>query len=139
MLFAQGFNTPNDGDQTTGFANPFPLGSTQVAGECTADETAACLNNGRFKVEVRGADGEPFPPTGVEEDNTELFDGGPLVRVLTGCDINQNFWVFAATGTDVEYTLEVTDTALGEAKEYQSLLGQAAPAVTDTSAFATCP
>lgn len=61
-----------------------------------------------------------------------------LVKVLDGCAFNDHFWVFSAATTDVEYTLQVTDTASGEVREYFNALGVAAPALTDTSAFATC-
>ena len=62
-----------------------------------------------------------------------------LVKVLDGCGITNHFWVFAAATTDVGYTLKVTDTANGMVREYDNPIGQAAPAITDTSAFATCP
>jgi len=62
-----------------------------------------------------------------------------LVKVLTGCKINDRYWVFAAATTNVEYTLRVTDTEMDVSKEYFNPLGQASPAITDTSAFATCP
>ncbi len=38
-----------------------------------------------------------------------------------------------------EYTLLVTDTQTGAAREYFNPLGSAADAITDTGAFATCP
>jgi hypothetical protein len=61
------------------------------------------------------------------------------VKVLNGCAFNDHFWVFSAAATNVEHELTVTDTATGATKTYQNHLGQAAPAVTDPSAFATCP
>ena len=36
-------------------------------------------------------------------------------------------------------TLTVTDTETGQTRSYDNPLGNCAPAVTDTSAFATCP
>ncbi len=63
----------------------------------------------------------------------------PAVKVLDGCAINQRHWVFAAATTDVAYTLRVRDTASGGRKTYTNRQGVAAPATTDTSAFATCP
>ena len=60
-------------------------------------------------------------------------------RSWDGCGFNGHFWVFAATATDVEYTLQVTDMQTGEVREYNNALGQRSPAITDTSAFATCP
>ena len=79
------------------------------------------------------------------EDDSGLFyffslkNWEVLVKVLDGCDITGHFWVFAASATDVGYTLSVTDTANGTVKEYRNPIGQIAPALTDTSAFATCP
>ena len=62
-----------------------------------------------------------------------------LVKVIEGCFVNDNFWVFATTTTDVEFTLTVTDTETSQMKEYFNPLGQPAEPITDTSAFATCP
>ena len=69
-----------------------------------------------------------------EADNWEM-----LVKVLDGCAINDRYWVFAAAATDVEYTLRIFDTATGTAREYTNPLGTRSAAITDTSAFATCP
>ena len=38
-----------------------------------------------------------------------------------------------------DYELTVTDTATGASRVYENELGQVAQAITDTSAFATCP
>ncbi|MCP4658622.1 MAG: hypothetical protein GY856_24695 [bacterium] len=69
-----------------------------------------------------------------DPDNWEL-----LVKVLDGCAVNQRYWVFAAATTNVETTLEVTDSLSGQMKTYHNPLGTSAAAVTDTFAFATCP
>jgi len=62
-----------------------------------------------------------------------------LVKVLDGCDFNGHYWVFAAAATDVEYTLNVTDTQTGESRSYEPFAGQPFQPITDTEAFATCP
>ena len=62
-----------------------------------------------------------------------------LVKVLDGCSLNGHFWVFAAATTDVEYVLRVTDMQTGAVREYSNPLGNAAAAITDTSAFSACP
>jgi hypothetical protein len=67
-------------------------------------------------------------------DNWEL-----LVKVLDGCGINNRMWVFSAATTNVHYELIVTDVRSGETKRYINYLGVNAPAVNDTSAFASCP
>ena len=117
--------------------------------ECVADDLTMCLNDGRFKIEMawRVANGDIG--TGRVVDFTAndsglfyFFDSENwevLVKVLDGCALNDHFWVFAAATTDVEYTLQVTDTMTGEVQEYFNPLGQASPAITDTSAFETCP
>ena len=67
-------------------------------------------------------------------DNWEL-----LVKVLDGCGVNSRKWVFSAGTTDQHYSLIVTDVRSGITKRYFNYAGQAAPAITDTDAFATCP
>ncbi|MCP3957148.1 MAG: hypothetical protein GY719_04790 [bacterium] len=123
---------------------------------CVEGPGAVCLGaEGRFRVETTwrdfaGATGPgnqvTIPGAGLarsadsglfyffSRDNWEL-----LVKVLDGCGINERFWVFAAATTDVEYTLTVTDTETDQVRTYTNPLGQAADAITDTEAFATCP
>jgi hypothetical protein len=45
----------------------------------------------------------------------------------------------AATATEVEFDLTVTDTATGETREYFNPLGELPEPILDTSPFATCP
>ncbi len=119
-----------------------------AAETCTRDSLGLCLNGERFRVEVEWhsfddtvGSGKAVPvgadDSGLlwffESDNWEM-----LVKVLDGCGFNDRFWVFAAATTTVEYTLRVTDTALGTIREYFNPLGNAAAAITDTDAFATC-
>ena len=67
-------------------------------------------------------------------DNWEM-----LVKVIDGCSVNDHFWVFYASATNVEYTLTVTDTVTGQTHSYDNQLGTTAASVADTTAFATCP
>ena len=62
-----------------------------------------------------------------------------LIKVLDGCAINGRYWVFFAATTDVELTVTVTDTQENQTRVYTNPLNQAADAITDTGAFATCP
>jgi Concanavalin A-like lectin/glucanases superfamily len=62
-----------------------------------------------------------------------------MVKVIDGCGLDHRFWVFSAATTNVFYRLEVTDVRAGTTKVYFNYPGPPAPAVTDTSAFATCP
>ena len=119
---------------------------------CVPDAVTLCLGEGnRFSARVEWRDFEGHTGFGVartigmrDSGLFYFFDDDVLemhVKVLDACNLEgfKNFWVFAAASTNVEYTLTVTDTLIGEVKEYTNPLGQAAPAVTDTSAFDTCP
>ena len=59
--------------------------------------------------------------------------------MLSGCGLNNHYWVFAAGLTNVEVTLTVRDTQSGSEKTYFNPLGTAFQPVQDTSAFETCP
>ena len=108
-----------------------------------------CLNDDRFQVEVTWTDfqsntgsGQVSPIGSADSGLFWFFDEEnleQLVKVLNGCGLNGHYWVFAAAVTNVQYNLKVTDTQTGVTKTYENPLGTAAPAITDTSAFATCP
>ncbi|MEM9555962.1 MAG: hypothetical protein AAGC60_17025 [Acidobacteriota bacterium] len=118
-------------------------------GSVAADETpVVLLRDGRFQVEVEWLDFEggrgPGRLVTASEDSALLWFFGPdnwelLVKVLDGCPVTGHYWVFSAATTNVGYTLRVTDTQAGVERVYTNDLGVAAPAVTDTGAFATCP
>jgi hypothetical protein len=58
-----------------------------------------------------------------------------MAKVLDGCSINSQWWVFSAATTNVFYQLYVIDVQTGQQKIYFNYQGPPAPAVTDTSAF----
>jgi PKD repeat protein len=118
-------------------------------GPCDPDATTLCAVAERFRVRVnwetrkgQTGSGTVVPMvtdnTGVfwffQQDNWEL-----LIKVLNGCGVNGKYWVFGAGATDVRYVVTVEDLASGAEWEYENVLGQASPAITDTSAFDTCP
>ena len=108
------------------------------------DPSGLCLQDDRFKVELDVGGGVTRPlgiPVPLDDSSGFFFfeNFEVLVNVLDGCAFNGHFWVFAAATTDVEFTLMVTDTVSGSTKTYDNELGTASPAITDTSAFATCP
>lgn len=115
---------------------------------CVAGEGRICLVDGRFQVEVSfrdydGIRGDALPVT-TGTDSTLLWFFAPtiwehLVKVIDGCSLNGQWWVYAAAATDVEYVLRVTDTLHQEVREYPNTLGNRAAALTDSTAFATCP
>ena len=117
-----------------------------------ADPTkkALCLQDQRFKTEIDWMDEDgnsgsavgafpgPVDDSGLffffDQDNWEM-----LIKVIDGCEINNNFWVFHAGMTNVEYTLTVTDTQTNERYSVSNPLDTLPEPIRDTSAFATCP
>jgi hypothetical protein len=121
----------------------------RARGRCPDDEPGLCLQQGRFRLEVAWRDLQGNTGTGhsvpTPSDTSGLFwffhpDNWELmVKVLDACAFSGHHWVFSAATTNVEYTLTVTDTLSGEVRTYRNELGVRAPAVTDTTAFSTCP
>lgn len=125
---------------------------------CSANDTTLCIDgvpgDRRFKIEVAyqtsqagGSSGNghaiPLSPVGVTHggafwffspDNPEM-----LVKVLDGCGFNGQKWFFASAGTNVGYTLRLTDMATGQQKSYTNADLHAADPILDTAAFAACP
>jgi photosystem II stability/assembly factor-like uncharacterized protein len=114
---------------------------------CVPGATALCLGNGRFKVETSWVSGQAAgvgQAVALTEDtgyfwffaasNLEL-----VVKVLDGCALNGNYWFFAGGLTNVQVSLEVTDTQGGTTEIYTSPNGTAFPPTQDTGAFTSCP
>lgn len=111
---------------------------------CAADDDTGCLAGNRFKVEVHwrtqdGASGvghvdEITPDSAVvwffNPNNKEM-----LIKVLDACTLG-NYWVFFAATTNVDFTVEVTDTVTGVVKEYKNPANNPAAPVQDTFTFA---
>ncbi|HTR03508.1 MAG TPA: trypsin-like peptidase domain-containing protein [Thermoanaerobaculia bacterium] len=114
---------------------------------CVANATTLCLDGARFRVTAfyttsAGASGTGMgvPLTGdsgyfwfFSADNIEL-----VVKVLTGCSLNQHFWVFSGGLTNVGVTLLVEDTVAGTSQTYTNAIGNAFQPLQDTQAF-VCP
>jgi len=127
------------------------LWRTGVAEGCdAADPRLLCLRGGRFRAEVdwltprggRGAglDGGAVPPAGVDAwgwfwffraANAEL-----ALKVLDGRPVNDHWWVFYASMTNVAFDLTVTDTASGAFRVYDNPSGALASR-GDSAAFPT--
>jgi hypothetical protein len=58
-----------------------------------------------------------------------------LVKVLDACSLEGRFWIFYAAGTNVGFTLTVTDTQTGQVRTYRNSDGTSAPPVQDTTAL----
>ncbi len=128
-----------------GAAAPPPV---QEAG-CTATSTSLCIN-GRFAVKAHyhtaqggGSEGSGqaigLQSLGVAQggllwffaaDNPEM-----LVKVLDACAVNNRYWIFYAAGTNVGFTVTVTDTQTNQVKTYTNPDQTAAKPVQDTAAL----
>jgi PKD repeat protein len=115
---------------------------------CTPNLTTLCLNAGRFQVTVawKKPDQSSGNGTGVrltpDSGYFWFFDSSNIeavVKVLNGCGVNTNYWVFTAGLTNVEATVSVLDTRNGTLKQYVNPQGTAFAPTQDTKAFATCP
>jgi len=114
-------------------------------GLCDDDPTALCLNKGRFKVktEWKKPDGVTTgigKPIGITDDTGYFwfeYDSNVeiVTKVLDGCGVNGNFWVFAAGLTNIEVKLTVTDKQTGAVKVYTNVQGAAFEPIQDTKAF----
>ncbi|HSS75457.1 MAG TPA: LamG domain-containing protein [Thermoanaerobaculia bacterium] len=89
-------------------------------------------SDGAGKVVVAG------PNSGIfwffSSDNWEV-----MVKAINACGLNNRYWIYSAATTDRFYRMEVFDTHALRNKIYFNYAGPPAPAVTDSSAFATCP
>ncbi|HET9769039.1 MAG TPA: hypothetical protein VFS60_19495 [Thermoanaerobaculia bacterium] len=110
---------------------------------CVPSETVLCLNQGRFRVAVNWKDFSGR--TGVGRTRELTSDTGAFwfftaenleltVKLLDGRPLNDRFWVFYGALTNVEFTLEVTDTETGRQRVYRNPSGRFASA-GDTDAF----
>lgn len=114
---------------------------------CAAAD-ALCIAAHRFRVEAdwtdhNGNSGHATPRYVSTDESGFMWFFGPanlelIVKVLNGCGVNDNFWVFAGGLTDVGVRLTVTDTVTGAVKIYNNPQGTAFQPIQDTKAFATC-
>ncbi|MDA8020212.1 MAG: penicillin acylase family protein [Thermoanaerobaculia bacterium] len=115
---------------------------------CQPDPTTLCLRDRRFAVRFDWNQGGQPSPAKVVPGSSEtsgnfyFFDADnweSLVKVLDGCSLNDHFWIFAAAATDLGWELTIEDTESGQVWSASNPLGRRAEAITDTTAFATCP
>ncbi|HVT61405.1 MAG TPA: hypothetical protein VHR45_23780 [Thermoanaerobaculia bacterium] len=115
-----------------------------VASPCVADDTTLCLHGGRFRVNV--SDLAPGGQAGyghavrVTDDSGYFWFFGAanveaFVKVVDGCSLNNNFWVFDAGFTNVKTIVSVTDSETGLSRSYVNPPDTAFRPTQDTSAF----
>ncbi|HVT56897.1 MAG TPA: hypothetical protein VHR45_00730 [Thermoanaerobaculia bacterium] len=118
----------------------------QASSSCVSSSTNLCLNNGRFAV---GATFSSSAQSGTAQVVQLTPDTGYLwffsssnaevvVKVINGCALGGNFWVFAGGLTNLNTVITVTDTKTGAFKTYTNPQNTAFRPIQDTSAFAAC-
>jgi hypothetical protein len=133
------------------FSSTFPAVQQWLAptgvGSCVPDANTLCLSNARFRVRAYWTRPDNSSGSGTavslsgdsgyfwffSATNIEL-----IVKVLNGCGINSQYWVFASGLTNVNVTMIVEDTVTGASQTYLNPQGQAYQPLQDTSAF-SCP
>jgi PKD repeat protein len=115
---------------------------------CRADAETLCLSNGRFQVTTQWEKsdgtfgfGQAVPLT---SDSGYFWFFAPsniemIAKVLNGCGVNGDLWVFGAGLTNVKVILDVLDTSTGVSEQYVNPLNAAFAPIQDTGAFPTCP
>lgn len=114
---------------------------------CIPDANTLCLNGSRFAVTAQWQtnDGTSGQGTAValSSDTGYFWFFGPtsvevIVKVLNGCGLNSNYWVFAGGLTNVNVVLTIRDTKTGMVKTYTNPANTAFQPIQDTGAFAAC-
>ena len=123
------------------------IGRISPTASCS-DAHTLCLNNSRFSVTATfqsTSESPSTPATAVPLTNDTgyfwFFDPTNIelvVKALTGCSVNGNYWVFTGGLTDVGVELKVTDTLTGAVKSYSNPLSTPFQPIQDTTAF-PCP
>jgi len=111
---------------------------------CLPNARALCLDDGRFQLEASWADFFGGSGDGVAVPLTAdtgyfwFFDPAnveTVTKVLDGLGVNERYWVFYGALSNVEFALDVTDTATRVKKRYLNPPGRYA-SVGDVNAFA---
>ncbi|HVT58729.1 MAG TPA: LamG-like jellyroll fold domain-containing protein [Thermoanaerobaculia bacterium] len=124
-----------------------PTSPSTSGSSCTASATALCLNNDRFQVtahfDAGGGNSGTAQVVPLTTDTGYLWffsssNVEAVVKVLNGCGLNSNYWVFAGGLTNVNVVITVTDTQTRIQKTYINPPNKRFQPIQDTSAFATC-
>jgi len=132
-----------------GSSEPTPeAGATTLAevAACVEDDDTLCLNNGRFRVEVRwetSQDSDRGDAEALTNDTGDFWFFSPdnielVVKVLDGCSFNERYWVYAGGLTDVKVIVTVIDSDTGVAATYYNPPGTPFRPVQDNESFAVC-
>ena len=129
-------------------SNTASAATNATVAPCVEGAQTLCLTNDRFRVTVQwkipdGTSGPGVTIPFTQESGVVWFFSATnlelMVKVLDACGPFERFWVFIGGITNVQFTVTVTDTQTGQVRVYFNEQGHPASAITDTSAFSTCP
>jgi hypothetical protein len=117
-------------------------------GTCGTTPDRLCLNHDRFQVtstfeNYAGVTGSGFGQSMTDQTgyfwffnpaNVEL-----VIKVINGCNLNSNYWIYAGGLTDVEVALVVKDMSTGTTVPYANHLGTPFQPIGDIGSFPVCP
>ena len=151
LVAAWGFGVTDDLHHHTGtIVGHFSALDLPVALTCgSSSSTTLCLDD-RFSISAVSRTGAPGSAesqahVAISSQSSGIFwffssdNWEVMVKALDGCALNSNYWIFSAATTNVFYRMTVYDIRAGVQKIYFNYPGPPAPAVTDVTAFATCP
>jgi hypothetical protein len=115
---------------------------------CIEDAFTMCLNGGRFEVVATFDDGRGHSGNAEMVRLTDasgymwFFNSTNIevvIKVLNGCALNSEYWVFIAGLTNVNVVITVTDSITLASVQYVNPPNTTFQAIQDTSALDVCP
>jgi len=122
--------------------------ATRQSFTCVEDAFTMCLNGGRFEVvasfdTTQGLSGDAEMVRLTDDSGYMWFFASSnieaVLKVLNGCGLNNEYWVFAGGLTNVHVVITVTDSITGASARYENPQDTAFQPIQDTSALAVCP
>ncbi len=117
---------------------------TSADGHCVPSEQRLCLQDGRFSIEASWRDPSSHSgaatalPLSGNSGAFWFFDAANLeavVKLLDGRAVNDRFWLFAGSLSNLGYDLQVSDTETRTTRRYTNPPGQFS-SLSDVEAFA---
>jgi hypothetical protein len=102
---------------------------------CSTTSTRACVQSGRFSLEVILSGTGTFAPVATSSAESAVFwfynstNWEVVAKVLNACGINNRYWIFGAGATTTAYQVNVFDWVSGRSAGYN---GAAACPIVDT-------
>lgn len=122
--------------------------ATRQSFTCVEDAFTMCLNGGRFEVTAtfdtdRGVSGDAEMVRLTDDSGYMWFFSSSnieaVLKVLNGCGLNNEYWIFVGGLTNVHVVITVTDSITTASARYENPQDTAFQPIQDTSALTVCP